>query len=88
MVSTRILHGPVFFFMLTSSDGQYSASDHHNQQGYMPSRSSTPTFTESRDGHRGREPYVSRSFNWQIRNTDRSARLDGRCQHPLVQGGD
>jgi 1,3-beta-glucan synthase len=40
-------------------DGQYSASDYHGQQNFMPSRSSTPTFTESRDGHRGREPYVS-----------------------------
>jgi len=39
-------------------DGQYSASDYHGQQNFMPSRSSTPTFTESRDGHRGREPYV------------------------------
>lgn len=45
--------------MLTATDGQYSASDYHNQQGFLPSRSSTPTFTESKDGHRGREPYVS-----------------------------
>ncbi|EJT52400.1 1,3-beta-glucan synthase [Trichosporon asahii var. asahii CBS 2479] len=36
----------------------YPASDASHQQGY-PSRASTPTYTESKEGHRGREPYPS-----------------------------
>ena len=46
--------------LLILDNGGYASSDYHAQQGYMPSRASTPTFTEgSREGHRGREPYVS-----------------------------
>jgi len=45
--------------MLDVGDKYAGSSDYH-QQGYMPSRASTPTFTEgSKDGHRPREPYVS-----------------------------
>lgn len=34
------------------------SSDYHGQQAYLPSRASTPTFTEgSKEGHRPREPY-------------------------------
>ncbi|WRT68817.1 1,3-beta-glucan synthase component FKS1 [Kwoniella shivajii] len=39
-------------------NGYYQSSEYHGQPGYVPSRASTPTFTEgSRDGHRPREPY-------------------------------
>lgn len=37
---------------------QYAGSDYQHQQAYIPSRASTPTFTEgSKEGHRSREPY-------------------------------
>jgi 1,3-beta-glucan synthase len=41
-----------------NGDQNYPASEqsHYGQQGY-PSRASTPTYTESKDGHRAREPY-------------------------------
>ncbi|BEJ14560.1 hypothetical protein CspHIS471_0403270 [Cutaneotrichosporon sp. HIS471] len=41
-----------------NGDQNYPASEqsHYGQHGY-PSRASTPTYTESRDGHRTREPY-------------------------------
>lgn len=47
---------------------KYAGSSDYHQQGYMPSRASTPTFTEgSKDGHRPREPYVSSlPFNYKI----------------------
>jgi 1,3-beta-glucan synthase len=50
--------------LLTGTDaGNYppsSESYHGGQPGYIPSRASTPTFTEgSKEGHRPREPYVS-----------------------------
>ncbi|WVQ94805.1 1,3-beta-glucan synthase component FKS1 [Kwoniella sp. CBS 9459] len=42
----------------SSAGDNYTGSDYHGQAGYLPSRASTPTFTEgSKDGHRPREPY-------------------------------
>ncbi len=46
-------------FMVADADPKHGgSSDYHGQQPYLPSRASTPTFTEgSKDGHRPREPY-------------------------------
>ncbi|WVN91184.1 1,3-beta-glucan synthase component FKS1 [Cryptococcus depauperatus CBS 7841] len=41
----------------SQGDGNYPASDNHGGPGYNPSRASTPTYSESKDGHRPREPY-------------------------------
>lgn len=47
----------VAFSVNTAGNGQQPPGP---PQGYLPSRSSTPTFTDgSAGGHRGREPYVS-----------------------------
>lgn len=82
MVSQRHL------IVLTCPDADKYAgsSDFQHQQGYLPSRASTPTFTEgSREGHRPRDPYVS---NLPLVRADRVARLDCRGQYSALQGGD
>ncbi|WVQ81578.1 1,3-beta-glucan synthase component FKS1 [Cryptococcus sp. DSM 104549] len=43
---------------VSRDDGAYQSSDYHGQPGYLPSRSSTPTYEGSQaGGHRVREPY-------------------------------
>ncbi|ODN83720.1 1,3-beta-glucan synthase component FKS1 [Cryptococcus amylolentus CBS 6039] len=41
----------------SQQDVNYPSSDYHGGPGYLPSRASTPTYSESREGHKPREPY-------------------------------
>jgi len=48
--------------LILDVNDKYGGSSDYQHQNYMPSRASTPTFTEgSKDGHRPREPYVRRA---------------------------